>query len=72
MDSMSIGSRILQRVLTRAIVKAVKSKIGVDADIKFNDPIRFNYDEDGGVRLHVNADVFMLQDEFDKILEKVV
>lgn len=71
MDSMSIGTRLMQGVLKRVLKRLIKSNLGVEADITFNDKLTFEYDEQGGVLVHLNADLFMEGSEFEKLLDRV-
>lgn len=71
MDTMSIGTRLMQGVLKRVLKKVIKSSLGVEADINFNDKLTLEYDEQGGVLVHLNADLFMEGSEFEKLLDRV-
>ena len=71
MDSMSIGTRFMQGILSKILKRIIRNNLGVGADINFNDKIMMEYDEEGGVMLHVNADVYMECHEFEKLLDRV-
>jgi len=71
MDTMAIGTRFMQGILSKILKRVIRNNLGVGADISFNDKITMEYDEEGGVMLHVNADVYMERHEFEKLLDRV-
>lgn len=71
MDTMSIGTRLVQGVLKRVLKRVLKSSLGVEADINFNDRLTLEYEENGGVHVHLNCDLYMEGPEFEKLLDRV-
>lgn len=67
-DTLSIGTKIVQKVLQGFIKKMIKTNIGVDMDINFNDRIKLEHDETG-VKAHLNVDLSMSSAEFEKLLK---
>ena len=68
MDEMKIGSKFLQGILTKLIHSLLKKKLGVDADISFNDPITVTFDGEKA-HLHVSADAALDKSDLDKLLK---
>lgn len=67
-DNMSIGTKLVQGVLKRIIKKMIKTNLGIDVDIDFNDKLTLEYDEKEGAKAHLNLDVSMNSSEFQKLL----
>ena len=58
MDEMKIRSALMKSVISKLLTGAVKKATGADCEVWFNpdDDIRLSV-ADGGVTLHVNADI---------------
>ena len=71
MDEMKIGSKYMQGILTKVIHKVVKKKLGVDAELQFNDPITVTFDGEKA-HLHLNADATLDKTDLDKLLKDLI
>lgn len=68
MDSVRIGSRILQSIVITFLEKTIRNKLGIDTDISFNDAPWYERDDDGMCHIHLNADILVSDTDFDKLL----
>ena len=71
MDEMKIASGFMQGMLTRIVKKLVSKKLGVEPDLKFDDPISIRFDGQQAVA-HLNVTVSLSKDDLSKLLKDLV
>lgn len=64
---MRISSKLLRKIIASLISKALRSKLGVDAEIQFNDEIKVSMNEDD-MFIHLNVDIMCKNNEVIKLL----
>ena len=71
MDEMRIGSKYLQGIISRIIRTVIRKKLGVEAEVQFNDPISVSFDGDQA-SVHVSVDATMGREDLDKLLKRIL
>ena len=71
MDEMHIGSKYLQGIISKIIKSVIRKKLGVEADVQFNDPISVTFDGEKA-NVHVNVNATLGRDDLDKLLKDLI
>ena len=71
MDEINIRTGFFQGIIVKIIKKVIRQKTGYNPDLRFNDPIQVNFDDDK-VKVHLNLDVELGKDDLQKILKDLV
>jgi hypothetical protein len=71
MDEMIIRSDFVKNIISKLIMKALKSKLGVSPNVTFNEPIRFWKDENYA-DLDLNLHISMSVEDLSKLLKDLV
>ena len=61
--SVNYGSKIIKSV--------IRKKLGVEADVQFNDPISVTFDGENA-NVHVNVNATLGRDDLDKLLKDLI
>ncbi len=74
MDTMRIKSGFMQFLISKVIKKALIKKTGnpdLDFDLIFNGPLTYESDE-AKVHFHIDTDIYMDREEFEKLIKELV
>ena len=71
MDEMHIGSKYLQGIISKIVKSVIRKKLGVEADVQFNDPISVTFDGENA-NVHVNVNATLGRDDLDKLLKDLI
>ena len=69
MDELSIRSKIMKRMISKLVKKALYQKCGYNADVTLNDLSASMTDERAHV--HLDVDVYISKKELEKILKNI-
>ena len=70
MDEMRIESKYLQGVVSRIIRSVIRKRLGIEAEVLFNDPIKVTYDGEKA-NVHLNLNATLGKDDLDKLLKRI-
>ena len=74
MDTMKISSGFMQFIISKVIKKALIKKTGnpdLEFQFIFNGPLTYESDKTQ-VHCHIDADVYMDREEFEKIISEMI
>ncbi len=71
MDEMKIASGFMQGTLSRIIRKLILKKLGIELDLKFEDPISVRFDGEKAL-LHLNVTASLSKEDLSKLLKDFV
>lgn len=68
MDEMKIASGFVQGVIVRIVRKLVFKKLGIEPDLKFEDPVSVRFDGEKAT-LHLNVTAGLSKEDLSKLLK---
>lgn len=74
MDIMKIKSGFMQFLISKIIKKSLIKKTGnpdLEFDLIFNGPLTYESDE-AQIHCHIDADIYMDREEFEKLIKDLV
>lgn len=71
MDEMKIASGFMQGTLSRIIRKLVLKKLGIEPNLKFEDPISVKFDGEKAT-VHLNVTASLSKEDLSKLLKDLV
>ena len=71
MDERRIGSKYLQGIISKIIKSVIRKRLGVEADVQFNDPITVSFDGENA-NVHVNLNATLSRNDLDKLLKDII
>ena len=68
MDEVNVNSIFMRKIIATALEDMISEKMGLTPVLRFNDAIKATFDDESGVFLHLNMDVMMSQEDFEKLV----
>ena len=66
----NLGTNFMRNIVSKLLAKAIRKKLGYDVSILINS-VNVSYNNDGKIKLHVDADGEMNSVEFLKLMKDI-
>lgn len=67
---LNLGTNFMRNIVSKLLAKAIRKKLGYDVSILINS-VNVSYNNDGKIKLHVDADGEMNSVEFLKLMKDI-